>query len=174
MKGIIVGLSAGEGIVRGSDGKCYRLTTAVWRKGGEPAVGDTIRFSVSGGAVEQLRVAAFTAHRARLKRTLDRVETRLPALVYGCYATAFLYGITMVMGAIAAYSYRNSGTEEWLESHYTYQIRLFWKTLPLFLAAVPLTFYNRTGPTLVLLTYLWVILKSLKGWRCLAERRPVH
>ncbi|GFO70755.1 hypothetical protein GMLC_43340 [Geomonas limicola] len=173
MKGIVVRLMAGEGIVRTTEGTCYRLSPVVWRRGGEPDVGDTVRFTVIGGAVAELRVPLVAARRGQLRRLLVQVETRLPTMIYGCYATAFLYGITMVMGVIAAYSYRDSGSEPWLESHYTYQIRLFWKTLPLFLAAVPLTFYYRTGTAIVLLTYLWVILKSLKGWRCLVERRPV-
>jgi len=174
MNGTIVKLSDGEGIVRASSGTCYRLSSVVWNRGGRPAVGDVVRFKASGGWVAQLRVPLMAGNRVRVQRMLVQMETRLPTMIYGCYATAFLYGITMVMGVIAAYSYRYSGTEPWLESHYTYQIRLFWKTLPLFLAAVPLTFYYHTGTAVVLVTYLWVILKSLKGWRCLLERRPVR
>lgn len=168
MEGTILGFDAGEGALRATDGKRYGFNRSAWRSVREPVAGLAVRFVAQGARATEIYPAP--PEQLPLKRMLEGEETKIATLIYGCYATAFLYGITMVMGAVIAYSYRQTGgAARWLESHYNYQISLFWKTLFLFLAAVPLTFCYRIGIEVVLCTYLWVILKSIKGWRCLAR-----
>jgi len=65
-------------------------------------------------------------------RSFEKSEIMIPTLVYACYATAFLYGLTMLIGVVVAYSYRESGSAKWYQSHYDYQISLFWKSLAFF------------------------------------------
>jgi uncharacterized membrane protein len=120
------------------------------------------------GAAPHRYLANSNEPRPAIRSSFDGSETRVPALIYACYATAFLYGLTLITGVVIAYSYRQA-CETWCRSHYDYQIRIFWQSMGFYLAAVPLTFVGNWGLLLVGGTYLWVIYRVVLGWRCLAS-----
>lgn len=174
MEGIIIGYHAGEGVIKTSDGARYKFRRSDWKSQPEPVAGAKVDFLPLGDhatEVYQMDTAAvaFCRTAGSLLSTLERSETTVPTLIYLCYASAFLFGITMIFGVIAAYMYHESAAGKWYRSHYDYQISIFWKSLVFFLIAVPLTFFYGLGTVIMLCTYIWVILKIIKGWRCLAE-----
>ena len=170
MEGIILGYEAGEGVVKNSDGARYQFTRSQWKSPGEPVAGHKVDFiPKEDQATEIYLVNPVAGALYGTMSSFNEPETKIPTLVYACYATAFLYGLTMIVGVVVAYSYRESGSGKWYQSHYDYQISLFWKSLAFFLLAIPLTFFYGLGMVLMMGTYIWVIVKIIRGWRCLAE-----
>ena len=170
MEGIILGYEAEAGVIKTSDGTRYKFRRSDWKSPREPAPGVKVDFVPrEDQATEIYLVNPATAAVFSTLSNLERSETAVPMLVYACYAAAFLYGITMVFGVVTAYMYRESAAGKWYQSHYDYQISIFWKSLIYFLLAIPLTFFYGLGMVLMLCTYIWVIVKIIKGWRCLAE-----
>jgi uncharacterized membrane protein len=172
MEGFILGYEAGEGIVKTSDGARYKFQRSDWKSPREPAAGLKVDFV----AREDRATEIYSVHPAlgaiySTVSSLEKSETLIPALVYGCYLAAILYGITMIVGVIIAYLYREEAAGKWYRSHFDYQISIFWKSLIFFLLAIPLTFVAGLGVVVMLCTYLWVIIKIIKGWRCLADAK---
>src|SRR6185369_4173562 len=172
MEGIILGYEAGTatGVIRSADGSRYRFGRTDWKSPQEPMAGDRVDFVAQEElAIEIYRINGGAGSILRMWGSLQGSELAVPTLVYAFYAAALLYGITMVFGVVVAYLYRDSADGTWYRSHYDYQIAIFWKSLVYFLIAIPLTFFYGLGMLIVLGTYLWVIVKIIKGWRCLAE-----
>jgi uncharacterized membrane protein len=175
MEGTILGYEGGEGVIKTSDGARYKFRRSDWKSPREPAAGHRVDFvPAEDRATEIYLVNPAVGAIFSTVSTLEKSETAIPTLVYACYAAAFLYGLTMIIGVVVAYSYRESASGKWYQSHYDYQIAIFWKSLIFFLLAVPLTFVYGLGMVIMLGTYIWVIVKIVKGWRCLAEgKSPV-
>lgn len=74
-------------------------------------------------------------------------------LVYILYLLSFVVGITSLIGLVMAYLNRNDAPE-WVQSHYTLQIRTFW--IGLFIGAV--------GVISTVIVIGWLILFSLAIW----------
>jgi uncharacterized membrane protein len=170
MDGIILGYEAGEGVIKTSDGTRYQFNRSQWKSPREPVAGHKVDFIPNGDrATEIYLVIPAVGALYGTVSSFEKSEAKIPTLVYACYATAFLYGLTMLIGVVVAYWYRESSTGKWYQSHYDYQISLFWKSLAFFLLAIPLTFFYGLGMVIMMGTYIWVIVKIVKGWRCLAE-----
>ncbi|HJV36194.1 hypothetical protein [Geomonas sp.] len=104
----------------------------------------------------------------------DRSEKRMPAVVYVCYLAAFLCGLSMVIGVIIAYLSRSRAQGKWYRSHFDYQISIFWKTLLGVLVGVATTWAFGFGILVVICTYIWVLIKCLKGLDLLSQEKEVE
>lgn len=99
-------------------------------------------------------------------------DTTMAIVVYALYLASFVVGFTSIIGVIIAYIYRGNGPT-WLDEHYRYQIRTFWigllyATVTIFLAFVLI------GLPLMLALAVWFIVRCVKGFKGLQEKRPPH
>jgi uncharacterized membrane protein len=173
MEGVILGFEADEGVIKISDGTRYKFKRQEWKSRREPVPGLKVDFIPHEGQATEIylvnpAVGAFYS----TVSTIEKSETAIPTLVYVCYVAAFIYGISMIVGVVLAYIYREDAAGKWYRSHFDYQISIFWKSLVFFLLSIPLWFFFGLGVVLMLCTYVWVMVKIVKGWRCLAEGKP--
>lgn len=177
MEGVVLAYGAVEadgGIITGNDGARYRFTQSDWKSPKAPVAGHRVDFVAEGDQAMEVYLinpVAGAVHSTAV--AVESSEKTIPTVVYACYVAAFLYGITMIVGVVMAYIYRGSAEGKWYKSHFDYQISIFWKSLVGFLIALPLTFLYGLGVVIMLCTYIWVIVKIIKGWRALAEGRAV-
>ncbi len=78
-------------------------------------------------------------------------------------------GISGLFGVVVAYVYRDEAPE-WLQSHYTLQIRTFWiSTLISIVGALLLVFM--IGYLIFLVLLIWFLVRCVKGVRLLNMKR---
>jgi uncharacterized membrane protein len=100
----------------------------------------------------------------------DRSPTNVN-IVYYLYLASILVGITAIIGVIIAYMNRGAGMD-WLDSHYTYQIRTFWIGVLYSLVGLVLTFVI-IGFLVLLFVLVWWIVRCIKGLQLAGSRQPV-
>ncbi len=94
-------------------------------------------------------------------------ERNLVNIIYILYLASLIFGVTAVIGVIMAYvNYRDA--PRWLWTHYDFQICTFWIGL-LYLMIVSLLTLIYIGWLLVLLWYVWVIVRCARGMKQLAR-----
>ena len=94
-------------------------------------------------------------------------ERNLINIIYILYLASLIFGVTAVIGVIMAYvNYRDA--PEWLGTHYDFQIRTFWIGL-VYLAICLVTLFAGIGFLLILLWYVWIIVRCARGMRHLAR-----
>jgi uncharacterized membrane protein len=91
-------------------------------------------------------------------------------LNYILLLSSLLLFITGIVGVVVAYVYRDEAPE-WLQSHYTLQIRTFWISLLVGVVSLPLTVVF-IGYLILLLWLIWFLVRCIKGIRLLNLGRP--
>ena len=99
-------------------------------------------------------------------------QRNLVNIIYILYLANLIFGITAVIGVIMAYVNRGDAPA-WLCTHYTFQIRTFWIGL-LYFAIGAVTAVIGIGFLLILIWYVWLIVRCAKGMKHLsrAEAHP--
>ena len=92
-------------------------------------------------------------------------------VIYILLIIGTIVGITGIIGLIMAYVMKD-GAEEWLQSHYRFQIRTFWigllySMIGVFLINVGIGFF------ILLFAFIWLIVRCTKGLKQLENREPV-
>jgi uncharacterized membrane protein len=91
-------------------------------------------------------------------------------IVYVLYLIGLLTGITMIIGVVMAYIYRDE-SPEWLRTHYESQIRIFWIGI-LYCIIAGLLIFLLIGFLLYLFIAVWWIVRCVKGLKYLDLRQP--
>lgn len=173
MEGVVLGYDSGEGVIRAADGSRYTFSRADWKSDRDPVAGHQVDFlPEEGRAKEVYLINPATGAFYSTMSSIERSEKTMPAVVYACYLASFLYGVTMIVGVTIAYVSLSSAEGKWYQSHYKYQISIFWKSLIGFLLGM-LTIFFGVGFVILAVTYIWVIVKIVKGWRALSEGKAV-
>ncbi|WP_129127612.1 DUF4870 family protein [Geomonas oryzae] len=173
MEGMVLGIDAEGGVIRTADGTRYRFGRSDWKSPRAPQAKDRVDFVVDGEHAREIYLIGYGM--GDIAEAFDKVqasEKTMPAVVYGCYIGAILWGVTMIVGVVIAYVYRGSASPALPRTHFDYQISIFWKSLIGYLLGILLLFFG-VGAVILVLTYLWVILKSIKGWRLLNQDQPM-
>lgn len=89
-------------------------------------------------------------------------------IIYILYLIGLLTGVTILIGVVMAYVYRD-GSPDWLRTHYTSQIRMFWMSLLYCLIAGVLTMVL-IGFLLYLVIAIWWIIRCIKGLKHLDQK----
>jgi uncharacterized membrane protein len=89
-------------------------------------------------------------------------------IVYVLYLIGLVTGITILVGVVMAYIYKDE-SPEWLRTHYEQQIRLFWIALLYCVIAGILTAIL-IGLLLFLVIAVWWIIRCIKGLKYLDQR----
>lgn len=96
---------------------------------------------------------------------------KMAIIVYALYLGSFIVGITLLAGVVVAYIYRNDA-EDWLVSHYRFQIRTFWMFV-LFSLSGGLLALIFIGWLILLFAAVWLIVRCVIGLKRLGERQPI-
>lgn len=96
-------------------------------------------------------------------------DTTMAMVIYALYLASFFLGFTSIVGLVIAYVYKGKGPV-WLEEHYRYQIRTFWIGLVYGIVFSLLTFILIGFPLLLALG-VWLIVRCVKGFKGLQEKR---
>nr|WP_295708755.1 DUF4870 domain-containing protein [uncultured Halomonas sp.] len=96
-------------------------------------------------------------------------DTTMAMVVYALYLASFFLGFTSIIGVIIAYVYKGKGPV-WLDEHYRYQIRTFWIGLVYGIVFSVLTLILIGFPLLLALA-VWLIIRCVKGFKGLQEKR---
>lgn len=92
-------------------------------------------------------------------------------VIYILLMVSTLIGISGIIAVIMAYIYRDS-SQQWLQTHYQFQIRTFW--IGLLYACIGLfTFGIVIGYFILLFAVVWMIIRCIKGLKQLDNREPV-
>ena len=173
MEGMVLGIDAEEGVIRTADGTRYRFRSSDWKSPRAPQPRDRVDFVVDGEYAREIYLMGYGM--GDVSEAFNKVqasEKTMPAVVYGCYIGALLWGVTMIVGVALAYVYRGSASPALTRTHFDYQISIFWKSLIGYLIGILFLFFG-VGIVILALTYLWVIIKSVKGWRLLNQGEPM-
>ena len=93
--------------------------------------------------------------------------------VYALQAVSFLFVITFVIAMMVNYIKSDDVRGTWLESHFRWQTRTFWLSLPWFVLGM-LTYIFIIGWIIIAVTAIWLIYRILKGWLNLYDNKPMH
>jgi uncharacterized membrane protein len=104
----------------------------------------------------------------RVSVTLD--ARTMGIAVYALYLVAFFNGVTAIAGVIIAYIVRKDAPE-WLQSHFTFQIRTFWIALVAMIIG-GLTWWLGIGLLLMAGACLWFLIRSVAGLGQLLNNKP--
>jgi uncharacterized membrane protein len=90
-------------------------------------------------------------------------------IVYILYLVGLVTGgLTILVGVIMAYVYRDE-SPEWLRTHYTSQIRMFWMSL-LYWCIAALLVFVLIGFLLFVVIAVWWIIRCIKGLKALDQK----
>lgn len=95
-------------------------------------------------------------------------------IVYVLYLIGLVTGITIIVGVVMAYIYKDD-SPEWLRTHYESQIRVFWIGL-LYSIVATLLIFVLIGFLLYFVIAVWWIVRCIKGLKYLDQRQayPDH
>lgn len=96
-------------------------------------------------------------------------DTTMAMVIYALYLASFFLGFTSIIGVVIAYVYKGKGPA-WLDEHYRYQIRTFWIGLVYGIVFSILTLILIGFPLLLALA-VWLIIRCVKGFKGLQEKR---
>ncbi len=91
-------------------------------------------------------------------------------IVYVLYLIGLVTGITILVGVIMAYIYKDD-SPDWLRTHYESQIRMFWIGL-LYCIIAGILVWVLIGFLLFLVIAIWWIVRCIKGFKHLDSRTP--
>lgn len=101
----------------------------------------------------------------------------ITTLVYVLQAVALPIPVTALVAVIINYVKRSDVVGSILESHFRWQIRTFWFSLPWFGIALLLIFTligAIIGYPILVLAYIWWIYRFVKGWLTLNKGKPMY
>ncbi|MCF6346420.1 MAG: DUF4870 domain-containing protein [Thiomicrorhabdus sp.] len=95
----------------------------------------------------------------------------LSMIIYALYLANFVIPFAAIIGVIMAYV--NKGDEnDFLQSHYQFQIRTFWIGLLYFIIGSLLTLIL-IGWLILLFYAIWLIIRCVKGFKYLNDQQPI-
>ena len=93
-------------------------------------------------------------------------------IVYALYLASFIVGITLLVGVVVAYIYRKDA-DDWLASHYRFQIRTFWMFV-LFSVIGGMSTIVFVGWFVLVFAAVWLIVRCVIGVKRLGERQSIE
>jgi uncharacterized membrane protein len=98
-------------------------------------------------------------------------NTGTAKVIYILLIVSTIIGITGIIGLIMAYV-MHGDADDWLKTHYRFQIRTFWIGLLYTMVGAFLLTVN-IGYVILLFTFVWLIVRCAKGLRALEKNMPV-
>ena len=102
---------------------------------------------------------------------VQKNTTPTAKVIYILLIVSTLVGITGIIALVMAYVFQEE-SEDWLQTHYRFQIRTFWIGL-LYITLGAITFLIGIGYLIFLFTFVWLIVRCAKGLKQLENNQPV-
>ena len=103
--------------------------------------------------------------------TAQENTTHMAKVIYFLFIVSTIVGITGIIALIMAYVFKDDA-EDWLQTHYRFQIRTFWIGL-LYISIASITITVIFGYLVLLFTFFWIIIRCAKGLKQLEKKQPV-
>lgn len=111
-----------------------------------------------------------------IKKRLSNLKTQT-YIVYVCYFTSLIVGITIIVGVVMAYLARSNAqklNEKILVDHFTWQIRTFWVSLFFTVIAI-ISMLTVIMPIIIgIIGFVWFMYRIVKGWIYLSNNRRLY
>lgn len=105
--------------------------------------------------------------------TEESQKNNLPMVkvIYILLIISTIIGLTGIIGVVMAYIFKEDA-EDWLQTHYRFQIRTFWIGLLYFMVGA---FLLQVGIGLFILVFafFWVVIRCARGLKQLENKQPV-
>jgi uncharacterized membrane protein len=95
----------------------------------------------------------------------------LALIVYVLYLVGFAVGLTAIAGVVMAHVSRDQA-EDWVKTHFSFQIRTFWYGFGMLVLGVILAFVL-IGYLVLLFWFVWTLVRCIKGILALNDNRPI-
>jgi len=82
-----------------------------------------------------------------------------------------IIGITGIIAVIVAYVNRDD-SDDWLQTHYRFQIRTFWISV-IYITLGVLLLQVMVGLFILVFTFFWLVIRCAKGLKQLSNNAPV-
>jgi uncharacterized membrane protein len=92
--------------------------------------------------------------------------------VYVLYLVGYITGITVLIGAVIAYSQATRSARSPIKSHYTFQVRTFWIGLIYLLVGI-LLLHLGVGVLILLWGFVWSLVRNVKGLLALNRNESI-
>jgi uncharacterized membrane protein len=164
MKGNVLGFDpdSNTGAISGHDGLRYDFVSLEWRGPNRPSRGATVDFIPDGQRATQIFPLAGGQNVA---------ESDTANTVYILYLVNLLLPpVTGIVGVIMAYVNR-AEAPEWVQTHYTFQIRTFWIGLLYGLIGM-ITAIIIVGLFWLMFVLVWWIIRCAKGMQAISHGAP--
>ncbi len=99
-------------------------------------------------------------------------STTTAKIIYFLLIVSTIFGITCIIAVVMAYI-NNDDVDNWLQTHYRFQIRTFWIGLLYFVIGAVLSPFI-IGYLVFLFTFFWLIIRCAKGLKQLEKQQPVN
>jgi uncharacterized membrane protein len=100
-----------------------------------------------------------------------KLDTTFSMIIYALYLANFMIPFTALIGVIMAYV-NKSDENNFLQSHYQFQIRTFWIGL-LYLIIGGILTIILVGWLILLFYAVWLIIRCVKGFKYLNNQEPI-
>ncbi len=104
----------------------------------------------------------------------DRTNKFLTTILYALYAAGLFIGVTWIVAIIINYLKKEEVRGTVFESHFRWHIRTFWFSFLWAVIGFALTFVFGLGLIILVVSYIWVIYRIIKGWLNLNENKPMY
>ncbi len=98
-------------------------------------------------------------------------NTSVAKVIYILYIVGTIIGLTAIIGLVMAYVNKDE-TDNWLQTHYRFQIRTFWIGLLYCIIGI-LTIQLLFGAIILIFTFFWVVIRCAKGLKQLENQQPI-
>ncbi len=106
-----------------------------------------------------------------VKPAVPEISTTIPTIIYVLYLLNFIIPFSALVGVIMAYI-NKGGEDDFLQSHYQFQIRTFWIGLLYVLVGAFLTVIV-IGWLIIFFYIVWLIIRCAKGFKYLGKQQPM-
>jgi uncharacterized membrane protein len=110
-----------------------------------------------------------------VSKTPDELQAlkTITTVVYALQALSFIWGLPALVAVIINYVKRDDARGTLYESHFDWQIKSFWWGLLWSVLGIALAFIL-IGFVVLVVAYVWMIYRVVKGWLKLAEGKAVY
>ena len=104
--------------------------------------------------------------------TTSNNSTSIAKVIYILQIISTIIGITGIIAVIMAYVNKDD-REDWLQTHYQFQIRTFWIGALYILLGI-LLFQVLIGIFIFVFTFFWLVIRCAKGLKQLSNNEPIN
>lgn len=177
MEGKVLAFDANDckGVILSNEKNRYSFEISDWLAKEAPKPGKCVDFIGEDGRAKEIYVdiSGISTYKPSGKFEYNSEKTP-PTIVYICYLCSVLVGITSIFGVIIAYVYR-SGSNEFIKSHYNYQIKTFWNVLIGTIFGFGLIIQDiGAGYLFLVVVFIWYLYRIARGWANLSREIPMQ